>query len=457
MHGELELARAIKGGSLDLICPEMELLACPHYRDVVLKGTGVIRSDRLGRLYFRMVAPFQGQLHAALQPSKAPGEIYSAEDHLILRAVDENGLEWRSNWIVPRRYKQLPLRNWRIGQNLATLFHSSQGKSVGCNRVEIIIPNAPELAFDKITETRKTVGDQEIGWTLSRDSHTHRIGETEVSFRCDGDRLVSVVATQRTPFLPDWPGLLCHAIGFVTAQTVAPAVIVREFNGREDISLFSGPFRRLSSFMPGPVRFDGPNGADDFWRLLELFFKHIELTKDEKLLDELDGIRRGACGSFQTACLTLGIGIESIATLLLKNESVPKVCPEAIKELGDHIERWPGDAALKKRVKGVLTGFKESSAADRMYAWAKRTGAAHTLIDAWKKLRHPKAHGRQLEEGQKGYDLYYSSIELMYRIVASAIGYHGTMVPTSRRGWRDAAFRPSDGAVCVSSNEARKS
>ena len=387
MLDEIEFARAIKSGSLDLICPHMELLACPNYRHIVLKGTGVIRSDKLGRLYFRMIAPLEGQSPATIQPSKVPGEIYSPEDYVTLSAIDENGLGWRSNWIVPRLRNQLPLHSWRVGQYLANLDHSSQGKGVGCNRVSVIIPNAPELAFDKIAETSKMVGNQKVGWSLSRDRHTHRIDETEVTFCGESDHFLSIVATQSTPFLPGWPGLLCHAVGFVTAQTILPAVTVRESNGHEDIGLYSGPFRRLRSFMPGSVRFDGPNGADGFWHLLELFFKHVELTKDEKLLDELDGIRRGACGSFQTASLTLGIGIESIAKLLLKNESVPKLCAESIKKLTGYIEKWPGDASLEKRVKGALKRLNEASAADLMYAWANRTGASRTLIDAWKKLR----------------------------------------------------------------------
>ena len=40
-----------------------------------------------------------------------------------------------------------------------------------------------------------------------------------------------------------------------------------------------------------------------------------------------------------------------------------------------------------------------------------------------------------MEEGQSLYDLYYSGVELMYRLIASVIGYAGPIVPTSRRDW----------------------
>lgn len=71
-----------------------------------------------------------------------------------------------------------------------------------------------------------------------------------------------------------------------------------------------------------------------------------------------------------------------------------------------------------------------------MYAWAIR-GATQALVDAWKKLRNPKAHGSAMGEEQSGHDLYFSVIELMYRIIASAIGYDGPILPTSRRRWSD--------------------
>jgi hypothetical protein len=437
MESELELAKAIKHGTLDLICPEMELRVCPGYHEVALKGTGAIRADDLARLYFRVVAPFHGPIHDVLQPSKAPGEVYSAGNHVMLRAIDENGRDWRSNWMIVNLHNRIPSPNWCIQKRLTSLFHSGTRKGSSHSSVRMLIPDCPELPFDMATHSRKTVGDREISWSSSVDNHVHLIGEAEVTFRHEEDRWLSIVATQPSAFLPAWPGLLCQALGFVTVQTLTPAVITRGFNGREDLELFSGPFWRFASVMPGPVPFNGSGGAKDFWRLVELFFRYIERIEDKRLIDEVEGIRRGARGSFQTACLTLGVGIESIAKILLKDESPPTVRAKTIQELRNHIDLWLGDASLKERAKGALARLSEISAADLMYAWANRTGTPCELVDGWKKLRHPKAHGKPVNEEQVGYDVYYSSLELMYRIVASAVGYDGPIVPTSRPGWVD--------------------
>jgi hypothetical protein len=437
MNRELELAKAIKNGTLDLICPHMELLVCPQYHDVALKGTGIIRADNLARLYFRMVAPFHGPVHDILQPSKAPGEIYSLTDQVMLRAIDEDGREWRSSPLVVNLSSIIALGNWCIKKNIASLFHSVTRRESDQSFIQILIPDSPELPFDMATHCRKTVGDREIAWSSSIDNHVHPIEEANVTFRCEEDRWLSIAATQPSAFLPTWPGLLCHALGFATAQTLRPAVITRHFNAREDLELFSGPFWRFASAMCAPVQFSGPEGAKDFWRLVEVFFRYIERIEDKRLLDELDGIRRGAHGSFQTACLTLGIGIESIVKMLLKNESPATVSSKMVGELMTYVDAWAGDASLKERAKGALGRLSETSAADLMYAWASRTGTRPELVDRWKKLRHPKAHGNSLDEEQVGYDLYYSSLELLYRIVASAIGYDGPIVPTSQRGWTD--------------------
>ncbi len=285
MNRELDLAKAIKNGTLDLICPEMELVVCPQYHEVALKGTGVIRADNLARLYFRMVAPFHGPVHDVLQPSKAPGEIYSLADHVMLRAIDEDGREWRSNPLIVNLSSSIALGNWRIKKNIASLSHSVTRRKSDQSFIKILIPDTPALPFDMATHCRKTVGDREIAWSSSVDNHVHPIGEAKVTFRREEDRWLSIAATQPSAFLPAWPGLLCHALGFATAQTLRPAVITRHFNAREDLELFSGPFWRFASPMRGPVHFSGPEGSKDFWRLVEVFFKYIGRIEDKRLLD----------------------------------------------------------------------------------------------------------------------------------------------------------------------------
>ena len=438
MDQELELAKAIKGGTLELICPEMELLVCPSYHESALKGVGVIRSDDLGRLYFRMVSPFSvgGTRHRSLFGSRPAGELYAPEDHVMLRAVDEHGREWRSNWLRIDLSRQIPFSNYHIRSNISSILHSQERKEIDQSLVRILFPSVPELAFDAITHDRRIVDGREIGFSSSVDHHEHRIGASTIVFRREDDAFLSVSAFQNGAFMPTWPGLMCHALGFAVAQTMLPVVIAREFKGRSDLSLRSGPFWRYSSLMHSPVPFTDLQGTRDFWRLVELFFVHIEKQQIEPntLLDELDGVRRGAQGSLQTACLTLAVEIESIAGLLLKDEFSSSIPRPSIQPLLEHLDSWQGDVTLKGRARGALSRSADIGAADLMYAWAEKTGTNKELVDAWKKLRHPKAHGKRLTE-EPGWTLYCSAVELLYRLVAYAVGYDGQILRTSQPGW----------------------
>jgi hypothetical protein len=380
MDQEMEYARAIKEGTLELICPEMELLVCPSYHESALKGAGVIRSDDLGRLYFRMISPFVAgtERHNSLFGSKPVGELLAPEDYVMLRAVDENGREWRSNQLQLNLSNQIPLPNYHIRANLVSIANSEERHEIDHSFVRILIPNVRDLPFDMLTQNRRFVAGKEAGSSSTFDHHQHGIGVAKVIFRREEDGFLSVAAVQDESFMPTWAGLMCHALGFALAQTMLPAVTAREFTSRSDLCLHSGPFWRYSSLMPSPVPFTGPQGAH-FWRVVQLFFTHIEEHQFEphpyQLLDELEGVRRGAQGSFQTACLTLAVGIESIAGLLLRHEFSPLVSRPSIQPLLDHLDLWSGDVALKDRAKGALSRLADIGTADLMYAWAKKTGA----------------------------------------------------------------------------------
>lgn len=188
--------------------------------------------------------------------------------------------------------------------------------------------------------------------------------------------------------------------------------------------------------MHSPVPFTDLQGRRDFWRLIELVFIHIEKQQIEPapLLDELEGIRRGAQGSLQTACLTLAVGIESIAKLLLQDEFSPLICRPSIEPLLSHLALWEGDGTLKNRARGALSRLGDIGAADLMHAWVKKSGTGKELVDTWKKLRHPRAHGERLAQ-EAGWLRYCSAVELLYRMIAYAVGYDGQILRTSQPGW----------------------
>ena len=349
----------------------------------------------------------------------------------MLRALDEYGDEWRSSPLRIDLSKQIPVSGYHVWSHVVSISRSRERKEANHSAVRILIPGAPELPFDMVTEERRSVDGRDIGFSFSTDHHKHSIDAATVIFRREEDGFLSVSAFQEGVFLPTWPGLMCHALGFAAAQTMAPVVIAREFRDREDLSLQSGPYWRYSSMMHSPVPFTDLQGRRDFWRLVQLLFVYVDKQQIDPnpLLDELEGVRRGSQGSLQTACLTLAVGIESIAKLLLDDEFSPLVSRPSIEPLFEHLDSWQGDAVLKERARGSLSRLGDIRAADLMYAWAKKTGVSKELVDAWKKLRDPKAHGDRVTR-ESGWVRYCSAVELLHRMIAYAVGYDGLILKT---------------------------
>jgi hypothetical protein len=51
-------------------------------------------------------------------------------------------------------------------------------------------------------------------------------------------------------------------------------------------------------------------------------------------------------------------------------------------------------------------------------------------------LRDATTHGQAPKSDQTLYDRYYATTELLYRMLAFAIGYEGSICATATRGWR---------------------
>lgn len=437
MHDAFKLGRSVVDGELDLLCPKMELWRCPSYHETVMTGCGVIRANKRGELSFRLSGSVPFPFPDVFRGEKPQGTVYDIDDHVMLVALDAQGREWRSNPLLVHLKHPGEIVHGYMSRKIESLMYTHKWPSKDESTVRLYIPKQSQFPFDRHTKFERLAGETlvEGGWSI--DHHVRIIGETEVTFRREEGDWLSVTAKQSTTMMPDWPGLMCHALSFATSGVVRPAVIVRAFKEREDIGLFSGPFHQYRSLMPRPIVGLTSDDAEAFWALVERVFMFAwgRRTSSLQFLEELDAIRAGAAMSIQPACLTLAIGIEALAKELLPAVQPPGWNHQAKAALESHIAAWQGDSATRDRVLGWLQSRGEPRAVDRLYAWATQQGVNKVLIDEWSALRNRRAHGTSLEEAQPSYDRYYAVVELLYRLIASAIGYNGQVLETSIRGW----------------------
>jgi hypothetical protein len=424
MTDHFELAKSIVSGTLDLLCPEMRLVACPGYQEVLVEGCGVIRADRRGQLSFTLAGKIAAPIPNALRPYRPPGELYDFSDYVMLVAVDASGGEWRSNQRLIH-LTAAELIHGYLTRQIDDLLQCRKWGPSKTSSVEIFLPWQTRLPMDIATTETKSIGTTTIGTSWAVDRHKRQIGPAEVTFRAADEDWLIVTASQAAPIMPDWPGLLCHAIEFAAAERARPAVVTRAFNDSEHCGIFSGPFTNPLSRLPRIHDGISPEDAAPFWSAVEKFVVHFQQHGStlELLLEELSGIRNGATGSIQTAVLTLAVGIESISKQLISGEAIAVTDKKAVESLIEHTSGWNGDSNLKSRAIAVLGQLASVRAVDLLYAWASRTGSPHELVDAWKKLRNPRAHGAAVEEDQELSTRYYKAVELMYRLVASSIAY----------------------------------
>lgn len=437
MHDAFKLGRSIVDGDLDLLCPKMELWRCSSYHETIMTGCGVIRANKRGELSFRLSGSVPFPFPEVFRGDKPQGTIYDIDDHVMLVALDEQGREWRSNPLLIHLKHPGEIIHGYMSRKIGSLMYTHKWPSKDESTVRMYIPRQSQFPFDRHTKFERLAGETlvEGGWSI--DHHVRKVGDAEVTFRKEEEGWLSITAKQATPMMPDWPGLMCHALSFATSELVRPAAIVRAFKEREDIGLFSGPFHQYRSLMPRPIVGLTSDDAGAFWSLVERLFMFAWGRRMSSLqfLEELDAIRVGAAMSIQTACLTLAIGIEALAKELLPNVAPPGWNQQAKAALESHIAQWRGDSATRDRVLGWLQSKGEPRAVDRLYSWATKHGVKQALIEEWTALRNRRAHGKSLEEDQPSYDRYYAVVELLYRLIASVIGYDGQVLETSIPGW----------------------
>ena len=438
MSDELTLAKSVVDGELELLCPEMQLLSCPDYRSSMFDGTGLVRSRRGGRLSFEIVGMYESEFPPLVRSEALPhGQVPASTDHVMLRAVDSHGREWRSNWMMPRAFPPASRSHcWAVSCGIETLMSCEARVASEESEGRLYISSPGSLPFDMATHSRKAVGDRELesGWSL--DHHVRTIDSANVEFRERDSGWLTVRARQQNPVMPDWAGLMCQALSVATAQSVRPVVAVREFNARKDVGIFSGPFSHPRSYLTRPVP---PAEKQDFWSLVQKFFewaRSVDGPVASGVFDELEGIRNGSMGSMRTAALTLAVAVESLGGFLLTDDKSRTESRNGdIDLLMEHVGGWDGDANTRHRALSMLGSLKRVRTVDRLHRFARSCGIPSTLVDGWKKLRDVTAHGKAPESAQALFDRYFSTTELAYRLVAFAVGYDGSICATATRGW----------------------
>lgn len=435
MFDARDLAQSAHSGKLDLLCPHMQLVVCPHYHDVVMEGSGVIRSKSDGSLHFRLVGSVSLPIPQPLLSYRPHGETYDIDDHVMLIATDAYGREWRSNPLLIHMDHPAELRYGVVSRGVEHLGHYYTRPKDDTSRIALRFIPPAQFPFDGHTKEEAFAGEELVRGQWSIDHHKRRIGEADVEFRREQGNWLSVMATSHQTFMPDWAGFMATAISFAAAQTYRPSTIVREFEDCVHAYLLSVNPRLRGRLMERPIPGLGSEHSESFWSLTEAF--HLALDNGvlpHEVASELQAIRGASLIDIETASLSLAVGVEAIAKAVLPASPPARWDPDATQCLIEHVSSWEGDSTLRKSATAWLRSRGSSRPIDRLHVWADMENIDRGLIRAWKKLRNSRAHGTVLDQSET-YQLYNTTLELLYRLIATSINYSGDMLELSKSGW----------------------
>ena len=130
---QLDCAKRMLAGKLELLCPEMSLVTCRGLREIVFRGMGVIRSLPDGPLEFLMSGDAPESPNPAVINGLRYGQVPEIDDHVMLIAKDDAGREWRSNPILVDVGWQTMSPRWRLRRRLSSLITGTPiPKDDGC-------------------------------------------------------------------------------------------------------------------------------------------------------------------------------------------------------------------------------------------------------------------------------------------------------------------------------------
>ncbi len=150
--------------------------------------------------------------------------------------------------------------------------------------------------------------------------------------------------------------------------------------------------------------------------------------------------------SLESQSLSITTSIESIIT----NEFAPyiksiKKYKEEITQLEDHLNNNNYQKEFKDRIIGFLPLLNRPNINNALMELLNKRLIKKYHIDAWKKLRHPIAHGKVIEfkDYQKYLTLCFKCQSLLNQLIFLLIRYQGSFSDFSYYGFKTKKFTKS--------------
>lgn len=436
MNEELEW-QLFRDAKFALNCSRIELTELDT-GEVAFAGTGEIFQDGEGTLRlkcFTTVAPgtpLRGLMDwFAIPAGTLITKRYSA------RIIAFDMTSWESDNLHLRwSYSQLDIEPiWAVAN--AKLDHLTQVKNLG----PLESAHAMSLLFleQRLENWMALIGSEfDCGDTSSR---------VAISVQRTSDVMLTV--TSETEHDSNFETRIVEAVRYVLAKVVHASVIDRANGGQRRITFFS-PTRLSETRLLPPLLSRSSDEKDSLHELFRKYVSYVSAEGEVDFVHPCSAYLRQACeasaNSLEAHAIGLCVAVEGLIGLVppTSDRGEEKRVAAVIDLMTRFLERLCVSAALRERVKGVLSILRNVRHVDRLQPLMQSGHLDAECYNAWRDLRnkwvHPKPQKLAGFEDdsvvQELLDSIHRVYVCMYQITFARIGYEGKFTDYASRGFK---------------------
>lgn len=493
----------LRDGNFEIQCPRMSLVQNVKDAPVTYEGSGLVQMDDSRGLVATLLAPDAPPPMSELSVAREP---IPDERYFTLRAEDLWGHQWQSERLVLDPTYNVSTGSAVVKAQLRTIYTESASASQRRNsNVVIHIFHALRLPYDQRTDTVTNIAGHEQRSASVNVTTFEAIG---LQFLCREDNGVIVEANETALEMPANLELrIIEALQFLTATEVTPSLVTTSTPTHLRFTVHSGPTTRLKPRRRPPLNLDNHSITKWAWALFEKYLEYVSSWSEPEfhpLSREWDAVIKSQFASVDTQVLILAIAVEALLRhthpqydqtpltteeqewktrieKLINSDACPKSLANRVSgfvgsldtpltaeeqewstKIDDLINSDACPESFANRVSGFLGNLDQVRAVDKLYNLANDGAINRGSIEAWKDLRHRRAHGSSSEKLaiEEVLHLRDEALSLLYEITFDAIGYHGPRVNYGAPGGPEEDFyegasthgqsewESKDGAVC---------
>jgi hypothetical protein len=442
---------------LEALCNDGLVLEC---KEIVLKplsggtdrnqhsGPGSVVQQRDGT--FLIKAYCQGPIHPKQVYAPflltRPGKLVEEKEYYLVEIKDFDNMSWISDPVIPRFISGLDFDGYIVQASCRKLSTRTvfPVPPVG-NPINIIYRGAITVPSNAVTRTEMKIGDrvESQGWNRNVAKFTAAGLEFEM---VSGPDALDVYATggdgTNSHSLVD---RISEALQFVLGRILSWSYI-EMYNDKILTIVISAAGRNETRSRVGPpIAFGGVDQDGSVWRLFDRYLSHVVDYKQEAwhpIFRRIRSVLISGGASIEAHALTLSVDIEG-----LLHDAFPSIglyseeYKEKVKETHGLICGSTVDLDIKRRILGFVENMVFPRGEDRLRVLRDAGMIDKRLIDNWKNLRHPSAHGEaDWRDLQKYVQRCNSALALFYQLIFLAIGYVGRCTDYNMDGYPQVQF-----------------